>query len=40
MTELHLIIGCMFSGKSTELLKVINKNRLLKKKNYGDKPYL
>ena len=30
--ELHLIIGCMFSGKSSELIKIINKYRLLEKK--------
>ena len=27
--ELHLIIGCMYSGKSTELLRVINHYRIL-----------
>ena len=27
--EIHLIIGCMFSGKSTELLKVIKRFKLL-----------
>ena len=29
--EIHLIIGCMFSGKSTELIKIINKYKLLKR---------
>ena len=29
--ELHLIMGCMFSGKSTELIKIIRKYQLLKK---------
>lgn len=29
MAELHLIIGCMYSGKSTELLKVIQKYKIL-----------
>ena len=27
--ELHLIIGCMYSGKSTELLRIINNYRIL-----------
>ena len=32
MAELHLIMGCMFSGKSSELLKIINRFKLLGKK--------
>ena len=31
MPELHIIIGCMYSGKSTELLNIIKKYKLLKK---------
>ena len=27
--EIHLIMGCMYSGKSTELLKIINKYNIL-----------
>jgi thymidine kinase len=44
--QLHIIIGCMYSGKSTELLKVINYYKILEKnlfiinheldKRYGD----
>ena len=30
--EIHIIIGCMFSGKSTYLLQIINRYKLLKKK--------
>jgi thymidine kinase len=30
--EIHIIMGCMFSGKSSELMKVIGKYKLLKKK--------
>ena len=30
--ELHMIIGCMYSGKSTELLKIINYYKILDKK--------
>lgn len=30
MAELHLIVGCMFSGKSSELLKIISKYNRLK----------
>ena len=31
-SQLHLIIGCMYSGKSTELLKIINYYKILEKK--------
>ena len=30
-SELHIILGCMYSGKSTELLKIINYYRILEK---------
>lgn len=30
--QLHLIVGCMYSGKSTELLKIINHYKILDKK--------
>jgi len=30
-SELHIILGCMYSGKSTELLKIINYYKILKK---------
>ena len=29
--ELHIIMGCMYSGKSTELLKIINHYKILEK---------
>jgi len=29
---LHLIMGCMYSGKSTEILKIIRRNKILDKK--------
>lgn len=32
--QLHIIIGCMYSGKSTELLKVINYYKILEKPLY------
>ena len=28
MAELHMIVGCMFSGKSSELLKIITNYKL------------
>tara|TARA_B100001093_G_C26163890_1_gene732731 strand:- start:30 stop:569 length:540 start_codon:yes stop_codon:yes gene_type:complete len=31
MAELHIIFGCMYSGKSSELLKIINTYKLLDK---------
>jgi len=30
--QLHIIVGCMYSGKSTELLKIIKNYRILEKK--------
>ena len=32
--ELHVILGCMYSGKSTELLKIINYYKILEKHLY------
>lgn len=33
-SELHVILGCMYSGKSTELLKIINYYKILEKHLY------